>query len=150
MAFLKRTIRSERTTAKDMAYKIFERPTLEYASSTWAPYTERDNHKIEMVQRRAARIVTSDYMRTSSVTSLMHQLGWDILQRRRELVRLTMMYRTVHQLVEMLAESYLTPSTTRTRCHDTRYRQIQTSFAGCQSSFFPKQLCCGTSSHSQL
>ena len=99
MAFLKRNIRSAPMTAKDMAYKTFVRPTLEYASPTWAPYIERDNHKIDMVQRRAARFVTSGYRRTSSVTSMMHQPGWDTLQQRRELARLTMMYRIVHQLV---------------------------------------------------
>ena len=45
----------------------------------------RDNHNTEMVQRRVAVFVTRDYRLTSSVTSIMHQLGWGTLQRRREL-----------------------------------------------------------------
>ena len=127
-------------------YKVpwsnFVRPTLEHASSTLAPYTERDNHKIEMIQRRAARFVTSCYRRTSSVTSMMHQLGWDTIERRRELARLYMMYRIVHKLVDIPAEPYLTPSITRTRGHDTRYRQHLPSTRTASSR---EKLCCGTS-----
>ena len=109
MPFLKRNIWSVPQTAKDMAYKTIVRPILEYASSTWALYTKRDNHKVEMVQRRAARFITTDYRHTSSVTSMLYQLGCDTLQRRRELARLTMMHRVVQQLVDIPTEPYLTP-----------------------------------------
>ena len=44
--------------------------SLEYASTTWAPQTETDIRKLEMVQRRAARFVFIDYQRTSSVAEM--------------------------------------------------------------------------------
>ena len=44
MAFLKKK-KKECTNDSEGHYKTFVRPTLEYASSTRAPYTERDNHK---------------------------------------------------------------------------------------------------------
>jgi hypothetical protein len=39
--------------------------TLEYASSVWDPYQQNDIHRLEMVQRRAARYVTNRYHNTS-------------------------------------------------------------------------------------
>ena len=139
MAFLRRNIRNAPQSAKDKAYKTYVRPTLEYASTTWASKTATLNQKIDMVQRRSARFVMNDYRRTSSATAMLETLNWDTLERRRDQARLTMMFRIVHQLVDMPAETYLTPSshTGRTRGHDTRFQQIQTRFAGYQNSFFP-------------
>ena len=115
------------------------RPTLEYASTTWASKTATLNQIIVMVQRRSARFVMNDYRRTSSATAMLETLNWDTLERRRDQARLTMMFRIVHQLVDIPAETCLTPSsqTGRTRGHDTRFQQIQTRFAGYQNSFFP-------------
>ena len=139
MAFLRRNIRSAPQSAKDKAYKTYVHPTLEYASTTWASKTATLNQKIEMVQRRSARFVMNGYRRTSSATAMLETLNWDTLERRRDQARLTMMYRIVHQLVDIPAETYLTPSsqTGRTRGHDTRFQQIQTCFAGYQNSFIP-------------
>ena len=139
MAFLRRNIRSAPQSAKDKAYKTYVHPTLEYASTTWASKTATLNQKIEMVQRRSARFVMNGYRRTSSATAMLETLNWDTLERRRDQARLTMMYRIVHQLVDIPAETYLTPSsqTGRTRGHDTRFQQIQTCFAGYQNNFIP-------------
>ena len=48
--------------------KTHTRVSLEYASSTWAPYTKHDNHNNEIVQRRAARFVTSDVTSAPAVS----------------------------------------------------------------------------------
>ena len=61
IAFLRRNIRSASQAAKETAYQTFVKPTLEYASTTWAPYTETDIRKLEMAQRREPRFVFSDY-----------------------------------------------------------------------------------------
>ncbi|MCG7865740.1 MAG: hypothetical protein JAY74_05120 [Candidatus Thiodiazotropha taylori] len=140
MAFLRRNIRSAPQAAKETAYKTYVKPTLEYANTVWAPHTETDTQKLEMVQRRAVRFVLNDYQRTSSVTTMMGKLGWDTLQQRRDHARLAMMYRIVHQLVDIPAEPYLIPLAGRTRGHDSRFRQIQTSYTGYQYSFFPRTI----------
>ena len=119
MGFLKRNIRSSPQAAKDTAYKTFVRPIVEYAASTWAPSMDTNTDKIEMVQGRAARFVTNDYGRKSSVTEMIVDLGWDTLQKCRDLARLSMMYRIVHNLVDIPVEPYLTPSTSMTRGHDS-------------------------------
>ena len=67
-----------------MAYTSIVRPVLEYASSVWDPYLDKNILAIEMVQRRAARWVKSDYLWTSSVTSMLSDLNWSTLQHRRE------------------------------------------------------------------
>ena len=108
MAFLRRNIRSASQQAKSTAYKTFVRPTLEYASTVWTPH-DTDSNQLEMVQRRAVRFVKSDYSRTSSVTAMRQDLGWDTLQQRRDQARLSMMYRITHQQVDIPAERYLTP-----------------------------------------
>ena len=93
--------------------------------------------------------ISRNHRRTSSVTSMMLQLGWDTLQRSRELARLTMMYRIVHQLVDIPAEPYLTPPTTRTRGDDTRYRQSRRHLSAIRTASSREQLWCGSSSPSQ-
>ena len=62
-----------------MAYQTLVHPQLEYASAVWEPHTKK-THKIEMVQRRAARWTTNDWNRTTSVSSLLHQLNWQTLE----------------------------------------------------------------------
>ena len=46
---------------------------MEYATVIWDPSTDTNIRKLEMVQRRAARMVFSDYRRTSSVTHMLQQ-----------------------------------------------------------------------------
>ena len=41
-------------------YCSLVRPLLEYASETWYPYTKRNLDKLEAVQRRAARWITTE------------------------------------------------------------------------------------------
>ena len=44
-------------SSKDTAYKTFVRPIVEYAATTWAPSTDTNTDKIEMVQGRAASLL---------------------------------------------------------------------------------------------
>ena len=75
--FLRRNIRDCPPRVKEQCYKTLVRPTMEYASCVWDPYTNTNIKKLEMVQRRAARFVKGDYDRTSSVTAMLDELGWD-------------------------------------------------------------------------
>ena len=108
MVFLRRNIRSASQQAKSTAHKTPVRPNLEYASTVWTPH-DTDSNQLEMVQRRAVRFVKSDYSRTSTVTAMRQNLGWDTLQQRRDQARLSMVFRITHQQVDIPAERYLTP-----------------------------------------
>ena len=53
---------------------------------------------------------------------------------------LSMMYRIIHNLVDIPAEPYLTQYTSITRGHDSRLHQIQTTNSTYQQSFFPRTI----------
>ena len=59
------------------------RPSLEYASAAWSPYTDTDVKRLEQTQKSAARFVCGDYKLTTSTTGLVKGLGWDTLEDRR-------------------------------------------------------------------
>ena len=146
MGFLKRNIRSAPQATKDTAYKTFVRPIVEYAAPTWAPSTDTNTDKIEMVQGRAARFVTNDYVGKSSVTEMIADLGWDTLQKRRDLARLSMMYRILHNLADIPVEPYLTLLTSMTKGHDFCFHQIRTTNNTYQQSSPQELSSCGTNS----
>ena len=84
--------------------------------NVWDPHTKRNTNKIEMVQRRCARYVTGNFDRTSSVNCL----SWPTLEERRRQYRLAVMYRTLHNQVDMHWLSFLTKSSSCTRGHSCR------------------------------
>lgn len=75
LGFIRRNMRGCKPTAKDQAYKAIFRPSLEYASTVWDPYTKLHIDSIEMVQRRAARFVVNNYHDFSlgTITNILEQ-----------------------------------------------------------------------------
>ena len=65
------------------------------------PYTKRNINKLEASQRRAARFVTSNYSYTSSVTAMMETLSWNTLHARRNILRLIILYKILHNVVDI-------------------------------------------------
>ena len=86
---------------KQMAYTAYISPTVEYASPVCDPHTKRNTNKIEMVQRRCARYVKGNIDPTSSLTSLLNYLSWPTLEERRHQYRLVVMYRMLHNQVDI-------------------------------------------------
>ena len=117
LGFLRRNLRVNSEQTKATAYCSMVRPLLEYCSTVWSPYTHKYVHKLEMVQRRAARYVTNRYHNNSSVTSMLDHLDWESLEARRTKHRLIMFFKIVHGLVDIPSDAYLTPASTRTRSH---------------------------------
>ena len=107
LGFVKRNIRTHHPKVREAAYKTLVRPQLEYASSAWDPHTIDHTHKIEMIQRRAARWVLRDYSPLSSVSTMLDRLEWQTLEHRRSCARLTLFYKIVHHLVAVPLPQYL-------------------------------------------
>ena len=105
-AFLARNIPRCCGKVKQMAYTTYIRPTVEYASPVWDPHTKRNTNKIEMVQHRYARYVTGNFDRTSTVTFLLNYLSWPTLEERRRQYRLAVMYRILHNQVDIHWQSF--------------------------------------------
>ena len=83
LGFLRRNLKVKSKKIKETAYLSIVRPCLEYACSVWDPYTEKLIKKLETVQRRAARWVSSRYRQTSSVEDMISNLQWTSLKSRR-------------------------------------------------------------------
>ena len=106
LGFLKRNIKTKHPGIREAAYKTTVRPQVEYASSVWSPYTKKDIHKVEMVQRRATRWILSSYSPYQSVTELQQQLNLRTLEQRRVDAKVIMMFKIIHGLVAIPVPPY--------------------------------------------
>ena len=134
-----RLVRTSRNI-KEAVYTTFIRPTVEYAAIAWDPHTQRSCDKVERVQRCAARYVMGDFSRRSSVTSMLHSLNWQSLQRRRLHSRLAMVYKIRSGLVDITWHDYFAerPPLHSTRGHSSRLQTIQCNTSVYAGSFFPR------------
>ena len=109
LGLLRRNLRTCPPALKKQAYLSFVRPTLEYASTVWAPYWKEDIDQVEAVQRRAARFICRDYGTFSSPTLMLQQLSLPLLVQRRQLARVVMLYKIVNHQVAIPTAPYLIP-----------------------------------------
>ena len=123
---------------RTIAYNTLDRPQVEYASAVWSPYTKENINKIEMLQRRAARWVYNDYSPFSSVTDMLSNLGWRLLELRRYDSRIGMFYKKImYGLVAIPVPPHFERTMIQTCHHPLAYRQIHTSSSYYYYSFFP-------------
>ena len=94
------------TAVKTRIYESLIRPILEYSGVVWDPHNAQDVNKLEMVQHRYVRYTSRDYGQTNSVMAILKTLSWEPLAERRAKARITMMYRIVHGLVDILASDH--------------------------------------------
>jgi hypothetical protein len=134
-SFLQRNIQQCPQKTKELCYMTLVRPIVEYSCIIWDPFTSANIWKLEMVQRRAARMVFSDYRRTSSVTAMLQQLGWPSLQERRAHAKVTMMYRITNGLVEVPTSNLTAISSARG--HGLHYLVPFARTQCYQKSFYP-------------
>ena len=86
-------------------------PKLEFISTVWNPYLQKDIHTIEMVQRHATLFVTKMYDHYSSVTTILSQLHWENLQDRRSKACVILVYKIINGLVCIQPEPYFATPT---------------------------------------
>ena len=143
--FIRRNLAGSPKQVKEMAYKSMVRPILEYSSTVWDPYQKNDIHKLEMVQRRAARFVTGNYdYEDTSVTKMIEDLGWRTLQERRFMARQTMFLKIHQQSSAIKIPPYIFPITSYNRGHQKQqhYQQIRANSDTYLYSFFPRTIRC--------
>ena len=94
LGFLRRNLYQCPQDVKEAAYRGLVRPILEYDSCVWDPKGVVLQQKIEKVQNRAARFVTSNYtFETGSMTGILENLNWESLKKRRRNSRLILLYK---------------------------------------------------------
>ena len=101
---LRRNLHFAPRSVKRKAYTACVLPIIEYASSCWAPTSQKSNNTLEMVQHNAAKFVTNCYPQKGdytkfSITKLLNELKWDSLEERRIQARLSMAYKIINGLV---------------------------------------------------
>ena len=101
LSFLQRNFGSCHKDLKIKLYKSHVRPLLEYCSSVWDPFTQRNIKKIEAVQRRGARFVHSSFSYLTPVTPLLQDLKWHPLRERRAQAKLMLLFKAQKNLVDI-------------------------------------------------
>ncbi|MCG8047766.1 MAG: reverse transcriptase family protein, partial [Candidatus Thiodiazotropha endolucinida] len=140
IGFLRRNLSIGAIAIKQQAYFSLVRPLVEYASTVWDPHTQVNIHRLEMVQRRAARYVTNRQRNKSSVGNMLHTLNWRTLQDRRKDARLCMMYKIDRGLVAIRKDKRLVPHRRKTErlSHERAYQLITCRTDRRKMSFFPR------------
>lgn len=140
LGILQRNLSSCSSEIKARAYLSLVRPITEYATTAWSPHTSKGISTIESIQRRAARFVTHDYRRESSVTSMLNSLGWASLEQRRRMRDLEFFYKIENKLVDIPFPDDVNRSSSRTRGHSLKYMQPGCSIDAYKFSFFPRTI----------
>ena len=141
LGLLRRNLRIPSQTIKTHAYQSLVRPNLEYASTVWDPHTQKNIHRLDMVQRRAARYTCNRYHNISSVTEMVGHLGWEPLATRRRNMRLCMMYKIAHTVVGDPWTEWMTTSKRVTRgFHAWKYIPIYSHHNIYKFSFLPRTI----------
>ena len=111
------------------------------------PYYQTYIHSIEMVQHRAARFVMNKYSNYNSVSQILDTLGLNTLDDRCNKLRAVMVYKIIHNLVDIEPCNYLTPSQLPTRGHHHRFQQLPTYIDSYKYSFYPDTVRIGLPEH---
>ena len=120
LGFIKRNLKHANRDLRELAYTSLVRSILEYSSTVWDPFYQKDIDRLERVQRRAARFVLNDYKPLSSVTSMVCQLGWKPLAEKRREHRLSVLYKIINGLVAIPADTHLHFNTRNTRISNSK------------------------------
>ena len=113
------------------------RPLVEYATSAWSPYTNRDVSKLEQVQKNAACFVANNYDPYSSSSGIVSSLNWTSLENRRLLAQAHMFYKIRNNLVNISFPADVKENPRPTRSNPHKYKQLQCNVLAFTYSFFP-------------
>lgn len=121
LGYLRRTIGKSTKEIRMLAYKIYVRPILEYASPVWEPHTSANIKKLERVQRKSIRFIYNAYRKNTSPSTLLESSDLEPLERRRSRERLKLFYQIYHSNLGIDKTKYILPSKSRiTRSHHSK------------------------------
>ena len=116
------------------AFIVYVRPILEYCTCVWSPYSLKDIHKVENVQRYFTRRLFP--YRSHSYKERLQLLNLEPLETRRLKYDLKMYFKIIHNLINIDPSKYFqfTPADSKTRGHKYKLRkQVYGSSQFCNS-----------------
>ena len=141
LGFIRRNLKHCNKKFKETAYISLVRSVLDYSATVWDPYLTKDIERLKSIQRRGARFVQNDYQRTSSVTSMMNELGWKPLAHRRREQRLILLFKIINDLVAIPATDHIAFNTRPPRSrHNKQIKVIAADSEIYRNSFFPRTI----------
>ena len=143
LGFLKRNTSACPKYIKEKCYKTLVKPILDYGCAVWDPHHKKQMEKIEKVQKNAARYVTNDYTFTSGKTKEhFEQLQWVPHQETRAKAKVTTLFKSLHNKIEIPTEQYKVRSP-RMRTRQSGYHTFDIPTSNVDShlySFFPNTI----------
>ena len=138
---IRRNFKSCSTKVKSHLYQSLARPKLEYGVCGWAPSTIEECKQLEAIQRYAARMCCNNYTRTASVTDMLNKLQWPLLEKRRTITRLIMLFKIHNGLVEV-QNNLKTKSQSRTLrgSHQFAFHRPHAQKNFYKNSFYPSTI----------
>ena len=138
LGFLRRNFKHCSRQVKAATYTSVVRPVLEYAAPVWDPYRQADLRHLNRSSAGQLAMCTMT-IQPRCVTEMVNELGWESLQDRRQISRLSLLYHAHHGLVDIDKATYLKPGDSRTRSH-TGFYQEHTAHEVYHNSFFPRTI----------
>ena len=109
------------------AYISLVHSCAEYGAAIWDPYLAKDIKALERIQNCAIRWVSGNGPREpTSISQLRQDLKWPTLEKRRQNIRLTYMYKIIHEDIAVHPEHLgMQQSDSRTRAkHKYKMREL--------------------------
>ena len=123
------------------AYKGLLRPVLEYACCVWDPHQSYLRDKLESIQKRSARFISSDFSREpGSMTSILKDLDLPTLADRRKQNRIILFSKGVLGKANIPMDRLRHPIRKTRGMHNLHFCQLY-SWSNCYKiNFFPNTL----------
>lgn len=140
LGYLRRNLHASPSNIRQLAYKTFVLPQLEFMSSVWSPYQNYLVDKLEAVQNRAARFISKSYDFSSSITKIKHNLSLEPLHIRRQIALLCMFHKYINRARPSPLSTVTPLSTSRRLFNQRSFTRIYGTTNSFNSSALPRAI----------
>lgn len=139
---LRRRLHDATPEVKSLAYKMLVRPIIEYCKIVWDPHTTTNLHKLEKVQRMAARFIFNKYQRMHSASDLCNRANLQALELRTKYDRLKFLFLIIRSQVKINSLDFfeISPDPRSRHKHTLYIQPPATRNDAFKYSFFPRAI----------